>query len=287
MADRLGATKGRRRSLRDAFQIDGRVVVITGGGGLLGRQHARTVAELGGIPILLDIDLASAEDIVAELRGEFGCAALALMMDVTNEQSVEKSFKTILETHQRLDVLINNAAINPKRELGHGEDWSRLENFSLSTWNKEIAVGLTGAFLCSKAAGTVMARTGGGIILNISSDLGMIAPDQRLYASQNLPPELQPVKPVTYSVVKAGLIGLTRYLATYWPLQGVRCNALCPGGVENGQDKDFIERISSLVPMGRMARIAEYNAAVAFLISDASSYMNGGILSIDGGRTAW
>ena len=132
-----------------------------------------------------------------------------------------------------------------------------------------------------------MAERGSGVIVNIASDLGVIAPDQRLYRREGIAPDLQPVKPVTYSVVKTGLIGLTRYLATYWGDRGVRCNALSPGGVENGQPEDFVARLSSLIPMGRMARADEYQGALLFLCSDASSYMNGQNLVIDGGRSCW
>ncbi len=180
---------------------------------------------------------------------------------------------------------MNNAANNPKVETGGLQESSRLENFSVSAWNADIAVGLTGAFLCAKHFGSAIARQGGSIV-NVSSDLGVIAPDQRLYRRHGLPEERQPVKPVTYSVVKSGLIGLTRYLATYWP-ESVRCNALCPGGVENNQDVAFLDQIHARIPMGRMARADEYQGALLFLLSDASGYMNGATLIVDGGRTAW
>ena len=141
--------------------------------------------------------------------------------------------------------------------------------------------------LCSKVFGYEMSKNGYGVILNISSDLGIIAPDQRLYLKDGVAENEQPVKPVTYSVIKHGLIGLTKYLATYWADKGVRCNALCPGGIYNNQPDEFVKTISNLIPLGRMAHKDEYKAAVIFLVSDASSYMTGVNLAIDGGRTCW
>jgi NAD(P)-dependent dehydrogenase (short-subunit alcohol dehydrogenase family) len=148
-------------------------------------------------------------------------------------------------------------------------------------------VGLTGAFLCSQIIGSELARRRRGVIVNVASDLALIAPDQRIYRQGGLPVEQQPVKPVTYSVVKTGLLGLTRYLATYWAEAGVRVNAISPGGVQSGQPEDFVRRLSELIPLGRMANQNEYQAAILFLCSDASSYMTGANLVIDGGRTCW
>lgn len=173
------------------------------------------------------------------------------------------------------------------RWRGRDRDFSRLEHFPWEQWQLDLNVGLGGAFNCAKVFGAQMARQGRGVIVNIASDLGVIAPDQRLYRVPGREAEQQPVKPVTYSVVKHGLIGLTKYLATYWCEQGVRCNALSPGGVYAGQNDVFVSKLKQLIPLGRMAEADEYRGAIAFLCSDASSYMNGANLVVDGGRSAW
>ena len=270
------------------FDLSGRVVVITGGAGLLGVRHAEAVAGAGAIPVLVDLRLEAAERCAAGIASRFGVAAAGLAADITQADAVEALRAEVTRRFGRGDVLINNAANNPKQEdAGKGTEWSRLESFPLRQWEADLAVGLTGAFLCSRVLGAEMARRGRGVILNIASDLGVIAPDQRLYRRPGLSPEQQPVKPVTYSVVKTGLIGLTRYLATYWADRGVRVNALSPGGVHNNQPEDFVQRLSQLIPMGRMANIDELQGAVLFLCSDASSYMTGANLVLDGGRTCW
>ena len=188
----------------------------------------------------------------------------------------------------KIDGLVNNAANNPKVEDSKEVNFSRLENFPLSIWYDDIAVGLTGAFLCAKHYGYKIAQNpNGGSIVNISSDLGLIAPDQRLYAKDGIDNDKQNVKPVTYSVVKTGLIGLTRYLATYWADKNVRCNAMCPGGVENGQPNDFLEEVNKRIPMERMANADEYQGTLLWMLSDASSYLNGAIVPVEGGRSAW
>lgn len=275
-------------SVRDAFTLDGRVAVITGGAGLLGVRHAETIAELGGIPWLVDIDAARAEAAAAGVSQAYGGEAVGVAADITSPEAVARLGEDIVARHGRVDILINNAANNPKVEAGtSSKHWSRFENFPLEVWDQDIAVGLTGSFLCSQVFGSRMAAAGGGVILNIASDLGLIAPDQRIYRNPGETVDTQSVKPVTYSVVKAGLIGLTRYLATYWPHAGVRANTLAPGGVFAGQGEDFVQRLTNLIPLGRMAHKDEYKAAVGFLVSDASSYMNGAILSMDGGRTVW
>lgn len=273
--------------MTDPFSLDQRVVVITGGGGLLGVQHALAVARAGGRPVLLDIDAASATRAADRVRKETGAEAVAIAADITDAAAVARARDEVLDRLGRVDSLVNNAAFNPKMEVAGQLSGSRLEDFSRAQWDAEIAVGLTGAFLCAQAFGTEMARAGRGAIVNVASDLGVIAPDQRLYRVDGVAADRQPVKPVTYSVVKTGLIGLTRYLATYWADRGVRANAISPGGVYAGQPDEFVTRLSNLIPLGRMAREDEYGAAIVFLCSDASSYMTGHNLVVDGGRSVW
>jgi NAD(P)-dependent dehydrogenase (short-subunit alcohol dehydrogenase family) len=271
---------------RTVFDLSERVVVITGGAGTLGRQHGEAVARFGGVPVLADLRKGEARERAAELSSKWNVPALGVGVDVTQSRDVARLRDEILERFGRIDVLINNAANNPKVD-GSSEELSRLESLSVDRWDADIAVGLTGAFLCSQAFGTEMARRGRGVILNIASDLALIGPDQRIYRQDGVAENLQPVKPVTYSVVKSGLLGLTRYLATYWADRGVRVNALSPGGIRTTQDSGFVTRLAERIPLGRMAEMSEYQGAVVFLCSDASSYMTGANLVIDGGRTCW
>ncbi|MGA2253955.1 MAG: SDR family oxidoreductase [Thermoguttaceae bacterium] len=276
-----------KQSLQERFDLSGRVAIITGGLGLLGQQHAEAIASAGGIPVLVDVRPATPEAETADWRNRFGAQACVVQADITRRDGVEAVRKAVLARFDRLDILINNAANNPKMETPADLAKSRFENLSAEQWADDLAVGLTGAFLCCQVLGAEMARRRRGVILNVASDLAVIAPDQRLYRREDLPEHRQPVKPVTYSVVKTGLIGLTRYVATYWADCGVRANAISPGGVYNGQADDFVVRLSSLIPLRRMAQKDEYQAAVVFLCSDASSYMTGNNLIIDGGRTCW
>jgi NAD(P)-dependent dehydrogenase (short-subunit alcohol dehydrogenase family) len=269
------------------FDLTDRVAVITGGTGLLGQQHAEAIARAGGIPVLADIRVNGVDPDSQAWKARFGEQACAIQTDITAPQSVRKLLETVLEKFARVDILVNNAANNPKMENKVEVEFSRLENFPLEQWDADLNVGLKGAFLCSQVIGSEMARRKQGVIINVASDLAVIAPDQRLYRKPGLPEDQQPVKPVTYSVVKTGLIGLTRYLATYWAACGIRVNAISPGGIYNNQADDFVERLTNLIPLGRMANANEYQAAILFLCSDASSYMTGANLVIDGGRSCW
>jgi NAD(P)-dependent dehydrogenase (short-subunit alcohol dehydrogenase family) len=269
------------------FDLSGQVAVITGGCGLLGFRHAEVIAAAGGIPVLVDLGPTEPEARARGLADRYGVNALGFGADITSPSEVRALLATVLAHLGTVDILINNAANNPKVESSAGSGWSRLENFSLAMWEADMAVGLTGAFLCSQVIGAEMARRNKGVIINVASDLALIAPDQRLYRQDGVHPDEQPVKPVTYSVVKTGLIGLTRYLATYWADRGVRVNAISPGGVYDGQPEEFVSRLEKLVPLSRMARVDEYQGAILFLCSDASSYMTGTNVVIDGGRSAW
>jgi NAD(P)-dependent dehydrogenase (short-subunit alcohol dehydrogenase family) len=268
------------------FDLTGRVAIVTGGAGLLGYEHGAILASAGAHVVLLDLCTANPQLRAEQLTAAHGPDCLGLSVDITNEASLLEARDAIVAKFGRIDILINNAANNPKVEDQEpGKPWSRLENFPLQTWNTDIAVGLTGAFLCSRIFGQEMVKRNTGVILNVASDLGVIAPDQRLYRKEGVPEDRQPVKPVTYSVVKTALIGLTRYLSTYWTANNIRVNAISPGGVLAGQPEEFTTRLHQLIPMGRMANKDEYQGAILFLCSDASSYMTGQNLIVDGGRS--
>ncbi len=276
-----------KKSVKQSFDLTGKVAVITGGSGLLGEKHAEGIAEFGGIPILLDIDGEVGRKKAKMISEEYQVDCLFENCDITDESQILKVRDKILREFGRVDILINNAAIDSKVEAENDINLSRLENFSLDQWNLELSVGLTGSMLCSKIFGYEMANKENGVILNISSDIGIIAPDQRIYKKEGLPEANQPTKPITYSVIKHGLIGLTKYLSTYWNDKGVRANSISPGGIYTGQNDKFVQKLTDLIPLGRMAHEEEYKAAVIFLVSDASSYMTGANLVVDGGRTSW
>jgi NAD(P)-dependent dehydrogenase (short-subunit alcohol dehydrogenase family) len=269
------------------FDLSSRTAIIAGGAGLLGPKHVEAIAAAGGVPIVVDLRGDAAEAVARDARKRYGVPAMSVKADITQPSDVAAVLERVLERFGRIDILVNNAANNPKVEDPHGGGFSRLERFSVQQWNADIAVGLTGAFLCSQVIGTEMARRGSGVIVNIASEYGVIAPDQRLYRVDGLAEGDQPVKPISYSVVKSGLLGMTRYLATYWATRGLRVNAITVGGIENGQDRRFLAMAAERIPLARMARANEYQGALLYLCSDASSFMTGSNVIVDGGKSVW
>jgi len=273
--------------MRNLFDLTGRVAVITGGAGFMGQKHAEVIANYGGIPVIVDLPELDPNNAAKKISDNIKKNVVGHTADITRIEQVRGILDFVLETFGRIDILINNAANNPKVEAAGLTGWARFENFPISLWDEDLNVILKGSFLCCQIIGSELAKRKSGIILNVASDLAVIAPDQRLYRQDGLPNDQQPVKPVTYSVAKTGLIGLTRYLATYWAEAGVRVNAISPGGVYNNQPEEFVQRLNHLIPMGRMADIDEWQGAILFLCSDASSYITGINLTIDGGRSVW
>tara|TARA_B100000780_G_C21125095_1_gene456249 strand:- start:3515 stop:4342 length:828 start_codon:yes stop_codon:yes gene_type:complete len=275
--------------MKDIFTLQDKVIIVTGAVGLLGYEYCKAIIHAKGIPILLDIDESLIQNKVQDLKQEYpNCNCDGYVVDITNENLVQKNCAEIIAKYGKIDGLINNAANNPKIEDNDEVNFSRLENFNLDVWQKDLNIGLLGSFICIKHYGFAISKNPqGGSIINVSSDLGIIAPNQNLYKKEDVSEELQSVKPVTYSVIKHGINGLTRYVSTYWADKNVRCNSICPGGVFNNQPEEFLEKVSKLIPLGRMAKKEELNGIIIYLLSDASSYVNGSITNIDGGRTVW
>jgi len=273
--------------MKKLFDIKNRVAIITGGAGLLGRKHAEAIAEIGGIPVLLDIDKGKAKIQAKSIIDSYGVPARYYKCDITLYKEVYKIFDQVLKDLGRIDILINNAAIDSKVEDKDTEkNTSRFENFDVNNWLNEFNVGIKGAFICTYVFGSLMAEQGHGIIINIGSDLSFIAPNQKIYINKNLKKEDQPVKPFSYSVIKHSILGLSKYFSAQFAPYGVRVNLLAPAGVWNNElTNEFVSKLKEQVPMNRMANVDDYKGCIQFLSSDASSYMTGGNLLVDGGRT--
>ena len=270
---------------REIFSLDKGGYVVTGGLGFLGKAHCNAIAAFGGTPIVIDIHKNGLDDLRKDIELKYEQELLFFEADITSQEEINEVANQI-EQNLSIKGLINNAARNPIVTKSGLESNTRFESYSINEWDLDLKVGLTGAFVCSQVFGKKMYASEGGSIINVSSDLGLLSPKQSLYRDPNLEEDKQPVKPVSYPVVKTGLIGLTRYLATYWPRK-VRCNCICPGGVLNNQSEEFLSKVSAEIPLGRLANIEEYGACIVFLLSNASSYMTGSIVPIDGGRSAW
>lgn len=240
----------------------------------------------GATAILLDVSIDALENFKKSLPEDFQTRTFLYDCDITQEIQIENVRADIEDHIGPITGLVNNAAINPSVENGNGI-FSRLEDISYDDWKAQLDVGLFGALACSRVFAKSMLKLGKGSIVNIGSDFAIIAPNQELYEIEGLEKSKQPVKPVTYSVVKHALLGLTKYLATYWAQDGIRVNTLSPGGIENGQSEQFINKLTKQIPMGRMSSPTEYAGGLVFLLSDQSSFMTGATLVIDGGRSIW
>ena len=268
----------------EKFSLEGRVALVTGGAGLLGEQFCRTLAAAGAAVAVVDLAAESAGRVAAAIR-ESGGTAHPYAIDITDPAAVRAAVDDIRTRWGRLDVLVNSAALDPKVSAeGAVRSSSAFEDFPLETWRRALDVNMTGMFIVTQAVARVMSQQGKGSIINICSTYGLVGPDQRIYQKPGQPPQF---KPVYYTVTKAAVLGFTRYLATYYAGTEIRVNALTPGGVYNGQDEDFVRAYSARAVLGRMADKEEMNGALLFLASDASSYMTGANLVVDGGWTAW
>jgi NAD(P)-dependent dehydrogenase (short-subunit alcohol dehydrogenase family) len=268
--------------IMERYSLKNKIALVTGSCGLLGREHCQALSEAGATVIVTDLDQELCRLVADDLPGQ----AFELTMNVSDQESVGKAFGIVMERYGKIDILVNNAAVNEKVEAldDSGENIFH-ENFDLKNWETQLRVNLTGVFICCKILGCKMAEQGYGSIINIASTYALYAPDQSLYCDSHGRQRF--IKSPAYPVTKAAVLSLTRYLAAYWGRNGVRVNALSPGGVENGQEEWFISNYNKKTPLGRMAVPADYRGALVFLASEASSYMTGANLVIDGGWTIW
>ena len=256
------------------FDLSSKIIIITGGAGLLGSRLAEIIISNNGTPIILDNDNKK----IVKLKKKVNKKNLieCHKVDITNKKQIKNTIDKIYKKYKKIDCLINNAGYNPKLGLKN----NKFENLTIKQWEKEIQIGLTGSLVVTQETVKKMIKQRNGNIINISSDLGVIAPNQSLYSKNNK-------KPISYSVVKHGIIGFSKYLATYLAEYNIRSNTLCPGGISNNQPKEFVTKIKKLIPLKRMAKINDYDGIILYLCSDYSSYMTGSTIVCDGGRSAW
>ena len=264
-------------NMREVFDFSNRVIVITGAAGLLGSEYADGFCQAGGNVVLADKNFEKCKKLAAKQEKKYGVKSLPIKLDVTNPNSIKKMVAHITKKFSKIDVLVNNA-IYP--EIGKIKK-TKFEDFPLDIWKKGIDVNLTGMFLCSQQIGEIMKKQKNGVIINISSIYGIKGPDQRIYGKTKI------IKSALYATTKGAVINFTKYLASYWNRTGIRVNTLSLGGVEENQDRNFKKKYSDKTMIGRMAKKDEYVGALLFLSSDASSYMTGSNLVIDGGWSAW
>lgn len=267
------------------FDLTDRVTLVTGGAGFLGREFCRVLAAAGAHVVVADIEGAAAERVAKELSRGASSRHLAVQTDVTNLGSVRALVGMVKDVFGRLDILVNSAALDPKFDpAGAGKQRQRFEEYPLESWQQSLDVDLTGAFLCAQAVAPIFKAQNRGVVVNISSIYGLVGPDQRLYERDD---GTKGTKPPAYSATKAALDGFTRYLAAYFAGTNVRVNTLTLGGVFQDHDEQFTRRYHARVPLGRMMKLEEVGGPLLFLVSDASSYMTGANLVVDGGWTSW
>lgn len=266
--------------MKNNFSLHNKVAVVTGANGLIGSQHCIALAEAGAHVIACDITLPKTNDLK-----KTNDKISSIAFDVTNKTQILEAKDFIIEKYGSIDVLVNNAAINDMFENPElASEHSKFENYPLESWKASLDVNITGVFLCSQVFGSVMAEHGGGSIINVASTYGIVGPDQSIYTDEDGSQIFY--KGPSYPTTKGAVINFTRYLASYWGKNGIRVNTLSPGGVSNNQSKIFIKKYSEKTLVGRMAEVNDYKGAIVFLSSDASKYMTGANLVVDGGWTA-
>lgn len=265
-------------------RLDGKVALVTGATGILGRNFCHGLAELGAAVAVVDLDRQQVEEFASELSAQYKVAAVGVACDVSSAESVEQMVAQVVTSLGRIDVLHNNAASKSSDVRAF---FAPFEEYTLKTWREVTAVNLDGMFLVAQSVGRQMLKQqSGGSVIQTASIYGLVGPDPRIYeGSEYLGGPIN--TPAVYAATKAAVVGLTRYLATHWAPHGIRVNCLVPGGVGSGQNSEFADRYSARVPLGRMAKAEEIVGAVLFLASDASSYVTGQVLAVDGGWTAW
>jgi len=271
---------------RNPFDLSGKLAIVTGATGLLGREHCDCLAEAGAHVVAVDLEQQACQALADELSARYQRPALGLAADITVPAALSALRDTVLARFDRLDILVNNAALDDKVAMGPAaKDRSRFEDYPVEAFRRSLDVNVTGTFLACQTLGSVMAQRGKGSIINVASTYGLVAPDQRLYRAPDGSQGF--FKSAAYPASKAAVIALSRFLATYWGAQGVRVNALCPGGVRAAQPDHFVDAYAARTPLGRMAQPGDYRGALVMLASDASSYMTGATLVVDGGFTTW
>lgn len=274
-------------TIQEKFDLTGRVAIVTGGVGLLGTEFCKTLAEAGSAVAVVDLN-ASASQGTADALTKGGYKALAVPTDITNPESVNAMVEKVLAEFGRIDILVNSAALDPKFDPDAAKKGimpGAFEDYPLDLWNSALNVNLTGMFLVTQACVKPMLAQGKkGSVINICSTYGLNGPDQRIYIKDG---QRVAFKPVYYTTTKAGVMGFTKYLAAYYAGTEIRVNALTPGGVFNNHEEYFVKNYSAKTILGRMAKKDEMNGALLFLASDASSYMTGNNVVVDGGWTAW